>query len=232
MSDQSADTLGLIAVLITVGGAILVGLIQWIVKSSERRLEEHIASYERTNKEEHRELSSQIGKHGEALAKQGETLVKQAEALAHLRDDVTTQGESLANQSEALARQGETLVEQAEALAHLREDVATQGETLANQSEALAKQGETLAKQTEALAFLREDVAKQDQTLARQGEALTKHGETLSHLRGDVATQGETLMGLREGVAGLNALTERNIARGIMDYVRKTSGGAGQTVGD
>lgn len=197
MSDQSADTLGLIAVLITVGGAILVGLIQWIVKSSERRLEEHIASYERTNKEEHRELSSQIGKHGEALAKQGETLAKQTEALAHLRDDVTTRGESLANQSEALA-----------------------------------KQGETLAKQTEALAFLREDVAKQDQTLARQGEALTKHGETLSHLRGDVATQGETLMGLREGVAGLNALTERNIARGIMDYVRKTSGGAGQTVGD
>lgn len=197
MSDQSADTLGLIAVLITVGGAILVGLIQWIVKSSERRLEEHIASYERTNKEEHWELSSQIGKHGEALARQGETLVKQAEALAHLR-----------------------------------EDVATQGETLVKQGEALAKQGETLAKQTEALAFLREDVAKQDQTLARQGEALTKHGETLSHLRGDVATQGETLMGLREGVAGLNALTERNIARGIMDYVRKTSGGAGQTVGD
>ena len=39
-------------------------------------------------------------------------------------------------------------------------------------------------------------------------------------------------MGLREGVAGLNALTERNIARGIMDYVRETSEGAGQAVGD
>lgn len=39
-------------------------------------------------------------------------------------------------------------------------------------------------------------------------------------------------MSLREGVAGLNALTERNIARGIMDYVRETSRETGQAVGD
>lgn len=68
---------------------------------------ERIAGSQRANTEEHRELSSQIGKQWQALA-------KQAEALAHLREDDATQRDALAKPSETLA--------------HLREDAATQGE--------------------------------------------------------------------------------------------------------
>ena len=210
MDEQISVLVGVLSAIITIGGAILVGLITWIVRSSEDRTKQYVQA-------QVGEVKEQLGEVKERLGAVESEVGEVKERLGRVESEVREGKERLGAVEVRLGRVEVEVGEGKERLGRVEVEVGEGKERLGRVESEVREGKERLGVVEAEVGGLKEQVQASEERIQQRIDRLEESNREENRvLTAEVQT-------LKVEMAGLNALAERNVARSVADLFARAS---------